>query len=101
MIEASKRKAKELHVMETEWEVKYCPKNFHDVLERGNDEGGGLGVETKRHMTFFREQIELRVVPKIYMKKYMKSIDHLPCLHFSGRNMNWKYAFECYFLTFL
>ena len=61
IIEASEReegKGVSLHVVKTEWEVKNFHTNFYDVLETG-------GVETKRHMTFFREQIELRVAPKI------------------------------------
>ena len=32
-----------LHVAETEWEVKNFHKNFHDILERGWGGGGGRG----------------------------------------------------------
>ena len=44
-------------------EAKKFHKNFHDMLERR------LGVEIKCHITFFHEQIELRVVPKKEVKK--------------------------------
>ena len=54
-----------LHVMETNWGAKHFHKNFHDVLEKG----GGVGVEIKRHIIYFREQIELRVAPKKEVEK--------------------------------
>ena len=54
--EREEGKGVNLDVVETEWEV----KNFHDILERGRG-GGEFGVETERYMTFFREQIKLRV----------------------------------------
>ena len=44
-------------------EVKNFHKNFHDVLERG------VGVEIKCHITFFHEQIKLRVAPKTEVEK--------------------------------
>ena len=39
-------------------EAKDFHKNFHDMFERR------VGVEIKWHITFFRKQIKLRVVPK-------------------------------------
>ena len=47
MIKASKQeegKRVNLHVMETEQEVKNFHKNFHDILERAKM---GVGVKTK------------------------------------------------------
>ena len=60
--EQEEGKVVKLHVVETEWEVKNIQKNFHDVPEKGRR---GAGVETKRHVTFFREQIELRLDHKV------------------------------------
>ena len=52
-----------LHVVETKWEAKNFHKNFHNVLERGGC------VEIKHHITYFREQIELRLAPKKEVEK--------------------------------
>ena len=41
----------------TKKEAKNFDKNVYDVLERRGR------LETERHMTFFHEQIELRVTP--------------------------------------
>ena len=49
--------------METKWEAKNSHKNFNDVFERG------IGVELKRHITYFRDQIKLRVGPKKEVEK--------------------------------
>ena len=52
-----------LHVVETEWEVKNFHKHFH-VFEKG-----GVGRErNKTYMMFFCEQIELRMAPKFITK---------------------------------
>ena len=42
-------------------------KIFMTFLKKGG--GGGVGVEIKRHITYFREQIELRVAPKKEVEK--------------------------------
>ena len=52
-----------LHVVETKWEAKHFHKSFHDILEKGGR------VEIKRHITYFREQIELRLAPKKEVEK--------------------------------
>ena len=44
-------------------EAKNFHNNFHDMLEMG------LGVEIKCHITFFWEQIKVRVVPKKEVEK--------------------------------
>ena len=52
MIEVSEQeegKWVNLHVVETEWEVKNSHKYFHKVLEK---RGEGRGVETKRNICF-------------------------------------------------
>ena len=51
-----------LHVAETKWEAKNFHKSVH-YLERG------VGVEIKRHITYFHEQIQLRVAPKKEVEK--------------------------------
>ena len=64
IIEASERKAKESIFMSRRLNErqKIFIKIFMTFLKGGEGDGGmGGGVETKRHMTFFREQIELRV----------------------------------------
>ena len=53
-----------LHAVETKWEAKYFHKNFYDDFEKG-----GIGVEIKCHITWFREQIELGVAPKREVEK--------------------------------
>ena len=67
MIEANeRRKAKESILMSRKLnERQKIFTNIFMTLLKGGRGGGGGGVETKRHMTFFREQIELRVAPKI------------------------------------
>ena len=57
------RKGGNLHVVETKKEAKNFHKNFHDVI------GRGVGVEMKRHTTYFHQQIELRVAPKKVVEK--------------------------------
>ena len=46
-------------------------KNFLDVLEARREGGGGIGggVEIKCHITFFHEQIKLRVATKKEVEK--------------------------------
>ena len=53
-----------LHAVENKWEAKYLYKKFYDILEKG-----WVGIEIKCHITWFREQIELRVAPKREVEK--------------------------------
>ena len=70
MIKASEQeegKGVNLHVVETKWEVKFLIKlSWHLWREKGE-----VGVQTKRHMTFFREKIELRPLT-IYITLHVK-----------------------------
>ena len=44
-------------------------KIFTTFLKGGGGGGGGGGVEIKHHITYFREQIELRLAPKKEVEK--------------------------------
>ena len=81
--ECEESKGVVLHVVETEWEVNRVSNCHINTLDRGRN---------KRHMTFFHEQIELRVRPyynsACFFQQHCcwKNYSAVPC----WTTMNWK-----------